>query len=340
MSLQDAVRFEDIQTAAARLSPHVHHTPLLTCRTLGFAMKAENMQKGGAFKIRGALNKVLSLPAEVRARGVVAFSSGNHAQGVAIAAALAGIPAVIVMPEDSVPHKVAATRGYGAEVVQDGVNVHTRDAVARTIATERGMTLVPPFDDPYIIAGQGTVGLEILAQDPDVDTIVVPLGGGGLLAGVALAAKSIKPSITVYGVEPEAGNDGRQSLRAGRRIALDSPPATIADGARTLCLGEHNFAIIQRFVDDIVTVPDEALLHAVWMLASRAKTVVEPTGALGAAAVLAGALPRTGRCAVVLSGGNIGAEILLRVAEVGGARVAVSSEKEVSPCGGSSPCCS
>jgi threonine dehydratase len=306
--------FTDVEAAAARISPYVHRTPLLTSRTLGFAMKAENTQKGGAFKVRGALNKLLSLDPGVRARGVVAFSSGNHAQGVAIAAALCDVPAVIVMPEDSVAHKVAATKAYGAEVVQEGVDVHSRDAVARGIAEARGMTLVPPFDDPFVIAGQGTVGLELLAQDPDLELVLVPLGGGGLLAGVALAVKTLKPSIRVVGVEPSAGDDGVRSFRSGRRIPLEAPPRTIADGARTLCVGERNFEIIRRFVDDIVTVDDDALLEAVWLLASRAKTVVEPTGALGAAALLGGRVGGGGRAAVVLSGGNIGPEMLARAA--------------------------
>lgn len=308
------VTFDDVVRAAERIAPHVHQTPLLRSRTLGFAMKAENLQKGGAFKLRGALNRLCALPPQARARGVVTYSSGNHAQGVAIAGALLGVPVVVVMPEDSAPHKVAATRGYGAEVVQDGVTVQTRQAVAEAIAAERGSTPVAPFDDPFIIAGQGTVGLELLHQDDDIDTVVIPLGGGGLLAGVALAVKTMNPKVKVYGVEPAAGNDGQRSLCEGRRVVLESPPTTIADGARTLCVGERNFAIMQRYVDDVFTVDDEALLDAIWLLASRVKTVVEPTGALGAAAVLGGLMPAGPRTAVVLSGGNIGAEVLARAA--------------------------
>lgn len=309
------VTFDDIVRAAARVAPHVHHTPLLRSRTLGFAMKAENLQKGGAFKLRGAINRLSALPPHERARGVVTYSSGNHAQGVAIAGALLGVPAVVVMPQDSAPHKVAATRGYGAEVVTEGVTVQTRQAVAEAVAAECGATLVAPFDDAFIIAGQGTVGLELMRQGDDIDTVVVPLGGGGLLAGVALAVKTLRPQAKVYGVEPATGNDGQRSLRAGRRIVLDAPPATIADGARTLSVGERNFAIMQRYVDDIFTVDDDVLLDAIWLLASRVKTVVEPTGALGAAAVLQGLVPAGPRTAVVLSGGNIGAEVLARAAQ-------------------------
>lgn len=304
------VTFDDIVRAAECIASHVHHTPLVRSRTLGFAMKAENLQKGGAFKLRGALNRLSALDAAARARGVVTYSSGNHAQGVAIAGALLAVPTVVVMPEDSAPHKVAATRGYGAEVVQEGVTVQTRQAVAEAIAAERGATPVAPFDDAYIIAGQGTVGLELMRQADDIDTVVAPLGGGGLLAGVALAVKTLNPRVKVYGVEPATGNDGQRSLREGRRIALEAPPTTIADGARTLCVGERNFAIMQKYVDDVFTVDDDALLDAIWLLASRVKTVVEPTGALGAAAVLQGLVPGGPRTAVVLSGGNIGAEVL------------------------------
>lgn len=311
------VGLHSVREAAARIAAHVHRTPLFTSRTLGFSMKAENLQKGGAFKVRGALNKLLGLPEDVRARGVVAFSSGNHAQGVAIAAAIVGVKAIVVMPQDSQPHKVSATVGYGAEVVQKGVDVHTRATMAQSIAEQRGMTLVPPFDDPYIVSGQGTVALEMLEQDPDLDTLVVPLGGGGLLAGVALTAKSIKPSIKVYGVEPAAGDDGQRSLRAGRRIALEQPPVTIADGARTLQVGELNFAVMQTCVDDVLTVPDDALLEAIWLLASRAKLVVEPTGALAAAALISGVLKPRGRTAVVLSGGNIAADVLAQAVNLG-----------------------
>lgn len=314
--MQEEITLEHVQTAAERITPHIHRTPLMTCRSLGLSLKAENLQKGGAFKIRGALNKVLSLPEDVRARGVVAFSSGNHAQGVAIAARLTGVPAVVVMPEDALPHKVAATAQYGAEIVQKGVDVHSRGTMAERIAAERNMTIVPPFDDPFIIAGQGTVALEILQQDPDVENIVVPLGGGGLLAGIALAAKSLKPSIKVFGIEPAAGNDGQRSMREGRRISLDSPPDTIADGARTLAVGERNFQIMRRYVDDLLTVSDDDLLHAMWQLASRAKLVVEPTGALAVAAVLSGALRIKGRTVAVISGGNVSPQILARACSI------------------------
>lgn len=308
----------DIRAARERIAPFVHRTLLLGSRSLServaatVRLKTENLQRAGAFKIRGAMSKVLSLGPEERSRGLVAFSSGNHAQAVALAARIVGTKATIVMPGDSMPHKVEATRSYGAEVIQGGgVTVATRDTVARRIAGESGATLVPPFDDPLVIAGQGTVGLEIVEDWPDVETVVVPTGGGGLTAGVALAVTSLKPGARVFGVEPEAGADGLASLRAGHICTID-PPSTIADGARTIALGEMTFAIIRERLADIVTVPDEALLEAVRLLALRTKLVVEPTGALGVAALLMGRIPSPGNVAVVLSGGNVSAEVLSR----------------------------
>lgn len=244
-----------------------------------------------------------------REKGVVAFSSGNHAQGVALAARILGIHATIVMPEDSVPKKVAATRGYGAEIVQAGVTAATRGEVAAEIARTTGATIIPPFDDERIIAGAGTVGLEILEDWPEVETILVPLGGGGLLAGTALAATSLKPSVRVFGVEPAAGNDGQQSLRAGSIVRI-APPKTIADGARTTNVGERNFAIIRHRVEDILTVGDDELLENLGWLMDRTKLVIEPTGALAATALLTGKIRPDGPTAVVLSGGNIDWSIL------------------------------
>ncbi len=316
----DLPAIDDVRAAAERIRGNVYRTPVCACPALGFRVKAESLQKGGAFKIRGALNRVLSIPADIRARGVVAFSSGNHAQGVAIAARIAQIPAVIVMPDDSLPHKVAATRAHGAEVITRGVTVQTRTAVASRIAEERGMTLVPPFDDFHVIAGQGTVGLEIVEQFPEVDTVVVPLGGGGLLAGVALALRTLRPGVRVIGVEPEAGNDGQQSFRGQSRITLTAPPTTIADGARTLAVGERNLGLIRACVDDVVTVSDDALLDAMWLLAEHAKLVVEPTGALAAAAITSGVLPGGEGACVVASGGNVSAEMLARVVSRAAAR--------------------
>lgn len=307
----------DVEAAARRIEGRVHRTPLFSSRALSefvaaeVRLKPECLQRAGAFKIRGAMNRLLAMTDDERAKGVVAFSSGNHAQAVALAARETGARAVIAMPEDSAPHKVAATRAYGAEVVTEGVSTATRDTVARRLAERSGATVVPPFDDPFIVAGQGTVGLEIAQDWADVETIVVPTGGGGLLAGVALAATSRRPGIKVYGVEPEAGDDVRRSIREGRIVSID-PPKTIADGARTLSTGEIPFSIIRERVTDVVTVPDEALLAAMKVLALRAKLVVEPTGALAMAAVLENRIPSPGRVAVVLSGGNVSAEMLAR----------------------------
>src|SRR5436190_6688983 len=226
---------DDVRAAANRLRPYIHRTPLLGNRSIsenaGFEVrfKCENLQRAGSFKIRGALNALLQLSEDQRKRGVVAFSSGNHAQGVALASKLLGIRATIVMPEGSVATKVEATKAYGAEVVTSGVTAATRDTVAREIAERTGASVVPPFDDERIIAGQGTVGLEIMEEWPQVETIVVPLGGGGLLSGVAVAAASLKSNVAVYGVEPRAGNDGEQSFKTGRIVTID-PPKTIADG--------------------------------------------------------------------------------------------------------------
>jgi threonine dehydratase len=272
-------------------------------------LKCENLQRAGSFKIRGAMNALLQLSEAERRNGVVAFSSGNHAQGVALAAKLLGIRATIVMPEGSVAAKVEATKGYGAEVVTAGVTSATRDTVAREIAATTGAAVVPPFDDERIIAGAGTAALEILEEWPEVDTIVTPLGGGGLLSGTALAATSVKPGLNVYGVEPRAGNDGEQSFRTGRIVTID-PPKTIADGARTLAIGERNFAIIRERVKDVVSVDDDVLLETVKYAMSRTKLVIEPTGALGIAALLTGAIPPGQRVAVVVSGGNLDFSLL------------------------------
>jgi threonine dehydratase len=272
-------------------------------------LKCENLQRAGSFKIRGAMNALLQLSETERRNGVVAFSSGNHAQGVALAAKLLGIKATIVMPENSVAAKVEATKGYGAEVVTAGVTSATRDTVARELAAKSGAAVIPPFDDERIIAGAGTVGLEIVEEWPEVDTIVTPLGGGGLLSGTALAATSVKPGVNVYGVEPRAGNDGEQSFRTGRIVTID-PPKTIADGARTLAIGERNFAVIRERVKDVVSVEDDVLLETVKYAMSRTKLVIEPTGALGIAALLTGAIQPGRRVAVVVSGGNLDFSLL------------------------------
>jgi threonine dehydratase len=272
-------------------------------------LKCENLQRAGSFKIRGAMNALLGLTDAERARGVVAFSSGNHAQGVALGARLLGIQATIVMPENSVASKVQATEAYGATVVQSGVTSATRDTVAREIADRTGASVIPPFDHDRIIAGAGTAALEVVEEWPDVTTIVAPLGGGGLLSGTALAATSSHRAIDVYGVEPAAGNDGEQSFHSGHIVTID-PPKTIADGARTLAIGTRNFAIIRERVKDVVSVDDAVLLDALKWTMYRTKLVIEPTGALGVAALLSGKIKPRGPVAIIVSGGNLDFSVL------------------------------
>jgi threonine dehydratase len=238
----------------------------------------------------------------------VAFSSGNHAQGVALAARLLGMKATIVMPENSVMSKVEATEAYGATVVRAGVTSATRDTIAREIADKEGATVIPPFDHDHIIAGAGTVGLEIVEEWPDVTAIITPLGGGGLLAGTALGSMSLKP-VNVYGVEPAAGNDGEQSFRKGEIVTIE-PPDTIADGARTLAIGTRNFAIIRELVKDVVSIDDDVLLETTKWAMYRTKMVIEPTGALGIAALVSGKVRVSGPVAVVVSGGNLDFRLL------------------------------
>lgn len=305
-----------VREAAARIRPYVHRTPLLPSRSISeragveIRLKCENLQRAGSFKIRGAMNALLQLNPEQRKRGVVAFSSGNHAQGVALAARTLGIKATIVMPENSVKTKVEATKAYGAEVVQGGVTAATRDTVAREIAERTGASVIPPFDDERIIAGQGTLALEILDEWPEVSTIIAPIGGGGLISGIAIAATS-KPGVSVYGVEPAAGNDAEQSFRIGHVVTID-PPNTIADGARTLSIGKRNFAIIREHVKDVVSVDDDVLLDTVKFAMYRTKLVIEPTGALGLAALFAGKIKPRGPVAVVISGGNLDFSLLCK----------------------------
>jgi threonine dehydratase len=311
-----AVGLDDVRAAAERLRGVAHRTPVHTSRTLdGLAgrelfLKCENFQRGGAFKFRGAYNAISRLSAEQRRRGVVAFSSGNHAQGVALAAQLLGAPAIICMPDDAPPVKLAATRGYGAEVRIFERATVDRDSFARAIAEERGMTIIPPYDHPDIIAGQGTAALELLEQVPELDAIVTPIGGGGLIGGCAVAAKGVRPQIRVFGVEPEGADDVRQSLEKGERVTI-APPATIADGIRTTSPGRLTFPIIQRHVERVLVVSDAAALDALRLLLLRAKLVVEPTGAVPLAAVLAGLLPaECRRVGIIVSGGNIDPAVL------------------------------
>ncbi|WP_417307556.1 threo-3-hydroxy-L-aspartate ammonia-lyase [Devosia sp.] len=303
--------FADVEAAAARLAGKAHRTAVLTSRTADATaggelfFKPENFQRVGAFKFRGAYNAIAALPDEARAAGIVTFSSGNHAQAIACAAAMLGTKATIVMPHDAPAMKRAATAGYGGEIISYHRYTEDRTEIGRRLASERGLTLIPPFDHPDVIAGQGTVALELLTDVPDLDTLVVPLGGGGLLAGCAIAARHLNPGISIIGVEPEAGDDGRQSLQQGSIVTIPVPHS-IADGALTPALGAINFPIIADLVDQIVTVPDAALIDAMRFFAERMKLFVEPTGALAAAAAFTGVVPTAGRrTGIVISGGNV-----------------------------------
>ncbi len=306
------IEFDDVRAAAERLRGVAHRTPVLTSRTFDALtgrtvfFKCENFQRGGSFKFRGAYNRLSQLSAEEKRRGVVAFSSGNHAQGVALAAQLLGVPAVIVMPNDAPAVKRDATRSYGAEVIVYDRQTGNREEIARQLSTERGLTLVPPFNDPFIMAGQGTAALELLQEVPDLDALVTPVGGGGLISGCATAAKGLRPGIAVYGVEAEGADDARQSLREGRIIKIP-PPQTIADGIRTEAVGALTFAVMRARVDDIMLVSDAEILEAVRFALLRMKIVVEPTGAVPVAAVMMqNRLPATARrVGVIVSGGNI-----------------------------------
>jgi threonine dehydratase len=313
---------DDIRAAARRLDGVAHRTPVVTSRTLDeragaeVYLKPECLQRTGSFKFRGAYTKISSLPPDALARGVVAFSSGNHAQAVALAARLLGTSATILMPEDTPVAKLDATRGYGAEVVTYDRYTQDRGELGAALAAERGAELVKPYDDPLVMAGQGTAALELLADAPDLDVLVVPVGGGGLIAGCATAAKALRPEIRVVGVEPEAGDDTRRSLEAGRRVPM-AVPRTIADGLQATEPGELTFEVNRRLVDEIVTVTDGEIVDAMRFLFDRAKLVVEPSGAVGVAALLAGAPAEAGRrIGVVISGGNVGAA---RFAELVGA---------------------
>jgi threo-3-hydroxy-L-aspartate ammonia-lyase len=284
----------------------------LTSRTLdGLAgasvfVKAECFQRGGAFKFRGAYNKVASLTEDERARGVLAYSSGNHAQAVAIAARLLGTTATIVMPEDAPDAKLEATRGYGAEIVLYDRVAQNREEIGARLAQERGLALVRPYDDPLVMAGQGTVALELLVEVPELDLLVTPVGGGGLIAGCATVAKTLQPSIRVAGVEPATGNDTAQSLAAGKRVNV-GVPRTIADGLQAAEPGELTFDVNRELVDEIVTVSDAEIVEAMAFLFDRMKVVVEPSGAVGIAALLNGRL-RGNAVGVVISGGNVGVQ--------------------------------
>ena len=302
---------DSVVAAAERLDGHAHRTPVLRSRTADAELgctayfKCENLQRVGAFKFRGAFNALARFDAEQRRAGVVTFSSGNHAQGVALAARLLGMPAAVVMPHDAPRAKMAATRGYGAEVVVYDRFSEDRDAIGRRLAGERGMTLIPPFDHPDVIAGQGTATLELLQEVGELDALFVPLGGGGLLSGAVLAAQLLAPHCRLYGVEPEAGNDAQQSLRRGERVRI-ATPETIADGAQTQQIGELTWEIIRHGVADIVTASDGELVEAMRFYGERMKLIVEPTGCLSlAGARQCGPALRGLRIGVLVSGGNI-----------------------------------
>jgi len=306
--------YDDIDAAAKRIAGHAHRTPVLRSRTadslLGAQVffKCENLQRAGAFKFRGAFNALSRFNAEQRRAGVVAFSSGNHAQAIALAGRLLGIPATIVMPLDAPVAKVAATRGYGAEVILFDRYTQDREAIGRSLAQERGLTLIPPYDHSDVIAGQGTATKELIEEVGELDDLFVCVGGGGLLSGAALAVRALSPACRVHGVEPEAGNDGQQSLARGEIVHIDTPK-TIADGAQTQHLGELTFAIIRRDVDDIVTASDAQLVEAMRFFAERMKLVVEPTGCLGLAGARHAGVPLQGRTVgILVSGGNIDLE--------------------------------
>ncbi|MBS0964969.1 threo-3-hydroxy-L-aspartate ammonia-lyase [Acetobacter okinawensis] len=303
--------FSDVVAASARIQGRAHRTPVLKSRYLNalsgmeLFFKAENFQRVGAFKFRGATNAILALPEATRQKGIVAFSSGNHAQAIACAARDAGISAVIVMPEDAPAMKLAATRGYGAEVVTYDRYSQDREEIAARLVAQRGGTLLPSFNHPDIIAGQGTAALELLEETGPLDALFVPVGGGGLVSGCALVANKIAPDCAVIGVEPAAGDDARQSIAAGHIVKI-ATPRTIADGAQTTSVGDMTFAIMQKYVRYIVTVDDAALVTTMRLLAERMKIVVEPTGCLAPAAAFAAAPQWQGRrVGVLLSGGNI-----------------------------------
>ncbi len=314
-----AISLADVYAAADNLRGVAHRTPVHTSRTLDalagrtLFLKCENFQRGGAFKFRGAYNAISRLGPAERAAGVVAFSSGNHAQGVALASQILGVPAVICMPDDAPPVKLAATRGYGAEVQIYARASADREAFARAIAVARGMTLIPPYDHPLVMAGQGTAALELLEDVPDLDALLAPVGGGGLIGGCAVAACGLRPQIRIFGVETAGADDVRQSLERGERVSIP-PPDTIADGIRTLAPGRLTFPIIQRHVERVLVVRDDAVLAALRLLLLRLKLVVEPTGAVALAAALGGLLPaECRRVGVIISGGNLDPALMLGV---------------------------
>jgi threo-3-hydroxy-L-aspartate ammonia-lyase len=313
------LNFDMIQAARERIASRIHRTPVMTSRQFNEVagkkvfFKCENFQRAGAFKIRGATNKILSLTEEEKRRGIVAFSSGNHAQAVALAGREAGVRALIAMPSDAPQAKVAATREYGAEVVFYDRQKQDREAFALDLAERERLVMVPPYDDEFILAGQGTCGLELIEDVPDLECVLTPCSGGGLFAGVATAAKAANPSIRCYPVEPADGDDTRQSLLKGERVTIP-PPATIADGLRVQIPGRLTFPITQQLAEDVLTVTDEEIIETLRFLLFRMKMLVETSGAAAAAAVMSRKLPAdVKRVGVVLSGGNIDPGLLVKL---------------------------
>ena len=306
-----SINYADIEAAAARLAGTANRTPVATSHTANHRtvaqlfFKCENLQRMGAFKFRGAYNALSQFTPEQRRAGVVAFSSGNHAQAIALSARLLGIPATILMPNDAPQMKVDATRGYGAEVQLYDRYKENREVIGRKLADERGMMLIPPFDHPHVMAGQGTAALELIEDAGPLDVLLVCVGGGGLISGCAVAAKHALPQCRVIGVEPEAGNDVQQSLLRGEIVCIDVPK-TIADGAQTQAPGRFTFPVIQALVEEVLTVTDQQLVSTMRFFAERMKLVVEPTGCLAAAAALEGELDVRGkRVGIIISGGNV-----------------------------------
>ncbi|HKP83414.1 MAG TPA: threonine/serine dehydratase [Pyrinomonadaceae bacterium] len=313
------LNIETIEAARERISSRIHRTPVLTSHQFNEAagkevfFKCENFQRAGAFKIRGATNKIQSLTTAEKQRGIVAFSSGNHAQAVALAGREAGVRVLVAMPEDAPAAKVAATRGYGAEVVFYDRHKQDREAFALDIAERERLILVPPYDDYFVLAGQGTCGLELLEEVPDLDCVLAPCSGGGLFAGVATAAKALNPEIRCFPVEPATADDTRQSLMKGERVTIPPPP-TIADGLRVQIPGKLTFPIVQQLAEDVLTVSDEEIIATLRFILFRMKILVETSGATAAAAVMFRKLPADlKRVGVVLSGGNIDPDLLREI---------------------------
>lgn len=310
--------FEQVQAAAERIRGYAHHTPVVTSRTLDervgaqVFLKCENLQRMGAFKYRGARNAISRLGDEARRRGIITYSSGNHAQAVALVCREFDIPAMIVMPRNAPATKRAATEGYGATVVSYDPDEQSRSALAEQLAAQHGYTIIPPYDHPDVIAGQGTTALELHQVVPDLDVLLVPCGGGGLLSGCAVSSKALRPQCRVIGIEPELANDAVRSFRTRTLVSIHNPP-TIADGTRTPSLGQLTFPLILDYVDDMQDVTEDAIIEAVQFLFYRLKLVVEPSGALGVAALLSGRVPAVGRVGVILSGGNVDAATMTHI---------------------------